>query len=139
MAVVDGEGIPLGLLVEAANKSEFKLAEPVLATIRVKGGRGKPKNRPQVLVGDKGYDSKDLRRELKRRGIKPVIPHRWHKDLKEAEEIKQYKQRWHVERTFAWLGNCKRLLVRFERLISMFLGLFYLSAALICLRKLVSG
>lgn len=71
MAVVDKEGIPLGLLVENANPAEVKLAEPTLATIRVQRKRGRPKTRPKELVADKGYDSDPFRRVLRKRGIKP--------------------------------------------------------------------
>jgi hypothetical protein len=37
-----------------------------------------------------------------------------------------YKERWKVERTFAWLGNCRRLLVRHERYLSTFRRAFVL-------------
>jgi transposase len=136
---VDGNGVPIGFLIESANVSEFKLAEPVLATIKIKGRRGKPKSRPKVMVGDKGYDSKVIRRALKRRGIRPCIPHRWHKNLTEKEDIEDYAKRWHVERTFAWIGNFRHLTLRYERKISSFLAFVTLVIGLICLGILVSG
>ncbi len=141
MAVVDGEGIPLGLLVESANPAEIKLAEPVLATIRVSGKKGRPKTRPKELVGDKGYDSDPFRKLLRSRGIKPCIPERRNRKLKRGRktDLSGYHERWHVERTFGWLESFRRLATRFERLLGMYLGLLYLAAALICLRRLVSG
>ena len=141
MAVVDGEGIPLGLLVANANPSEMKLAEPTLATIRVKGKKGRPKNRPRELVADKGYDSDPFRRALRERGIKPCIPLRKNRKVKPGRKVdlSSYKKRWHVERTFGWIESFRKLATRFERMVSVYYGLLYLAAALFCLRRLVSG
>jgi transposase len=141
MAVVDGEGIPLGLLVENANPSEIKLAEPTLATIRVSGKNGRPKTRPKELVADKGYDSDPFRRALRSRGIKPCIPLRKNRKVKRGRktDTSGYHDRWHVERTFGWLESFRRLATRFERLVNVYCGLLYLAAAIFCLRRLVSG
>jgi transposase len=141
MAVVDGEGIPLGLLVENANPSEIKLAELVLATVRVQGKNGRPKSRPKELVADKGYDSDPFRRMLRKRGIHPCIPLRKNRKVKRGRKtnISGYHERWHVERTFGWIESFRRLATRFERLLAVYYGLLYLAATLFCLRRLVSG
>jgi transposase len=44
-----------------------------------------------------------------------------------------YKERWKVERTFAWLGNFRRLLVRCERYLSTFRA-FLIAFVLVLLR-----
>ena len=75
MTVVDGNGLPIGLHVDSAQPHEITLAEPTLLTIHVPQPRGRPKTRPKELVADKAYDSADFRRKLRRRGIKPTIPH----------------------------------------------------------------
>lgn len=141
MAVVEGEGIPIGLLVESANPAEIKLAEPVLATIKVSGKKGRPRTRPKELVADKGYDSDPFRRALRKRGIKPCIPGRKNRKPKRGRkpDLSGYHERWHVERTFGWIESFRRLATRFERLVSMYLGLLYLAASIFCLRRLVSG
>ena len=53
MAVVDGNGLPIGLHVASAQPHEVTLAEPTLRTIRVPQKRGRPKTRPKELVADK--------------------------------------------------------------------------------------
>lgn len=133
MALVDGEGVPLGLLLDAANKSEFKLAEPTLNTIK------DLPHQPEVVVGDKGYDDKAFRRLIQDRGMRDCIPHRWHKDLQRLEDILEYLKRWHVERTFAWFNNFRHLTTRYERYLSTFSGFICLAASLIGMRKLVFG
>jgi transposase len=72
MLVVDVNGLPLGFHLDGANRAEVRLAEQTLDTIRV--ARPRPKQRPQKLVADRGYDSSVFRRALQRRGIRMCIP-----------------------------------------------------------------
>ncbi len=141
MAVVDAQGLPLGLLVASAQEAEVRLAEPTLATIRVPRRRGRPKTRPVSIVADKGYDSDRFREGLRRRGIRPCIPYRRGRRPKPGRKpnLAAYRQRWHIERTFARLGNFRRLLVRFEHSATVYRGFLYLAAALICTRRLTLG
>lgn len=55
------------------------LAAATLATVRVPHRRGRPRNRPRVLVADKGYDGKAFHQYLCRRGIRACIPRRQHR------------------------------------------------------------
>lgn len=139
MAVVDGRGLPLGLLVASAREAEVTLAEPTLATIRVPQHWGRPKTRPRQVVADKGYDSAGFRRRLRSRGIRPCIPYRRGRRPRPGPEpdLAGYRQRWRIERTFAWLGSFRRLLVRFESSAAVYRGLLFVAAASICLGRLV--
>ncbi len=47
-----------------------------------------------------------------------------------------YEERWKVERTFAWLGNFRRLLVRHERCLSTFRAFFLIAFILVSLKRL---
>ena len=75
MLVTEGNGIPIGLLIESATPHEVTLAQATLATVRVPQKRGRPKTRPKELVADKAYDSQKFRAWLRSRGIQPTIPH----------------------------------------------------------------
>ena len=74
--VVDAHGIPLAVLVSAANVHDSKM---MLATvdaiepIRAKT-RGRPRRRPHKLHADKGYDYRHLRLALRKRRIIPASP-----------------------------------------------------------------
>lgn len=140
MLVTDGEGIPLGAMVESAQKSEVKLAEATLATVRVPRPVGRPRTRPRQVVADKGYDSEALRRRLRERGIRPCIPRRRNATPRPGPkpDVSAYRDRWHVERTFAWLGNFRRLVVRWERSVHTYLA-FLLIACLILVLRVISG
>src|SRR5215211_4524142 len=139
MAVVDGHGTPLGLLVASAQQAEVRLAEPTLATIHVPQRRGRPKTRPRELVADKAYDSQAFRERLRCRGIRPCIPHRRGKRPRRGQkpDLAGYRERWHVERSFAWLGSFRRVLVRYERQVAVYQALVTLTAIVVCLRRAI--
>jgi len=77
---------------------------------------GKRRRRPKRLGLDKGYDCEDLRREVRRRGIVPNAPYRSNhvtvargRPPKDNHEKRYCRQRWKVERSFAWVNNYRRL------------------------------
>lgn len=49
MLVVDGSGVPLNLLTEAANISEYRLALPTIDGVNVASRPLHPKKRPKHL------------------------------------------------------------------------------------------
>ena len=140
MVVVDGQGVPLGNLLESASPAEVKLVEPTLETIAVpREGRGRPRKRPERLIYDRACDADPLRKRLARRGIDLICPHRKNRKrppLQDGRKLRRYKRRWKVERTFSWLGNFRRLVVRWERDIKMYRAFFHVACLLITLRKL---
>jgi len=140
MLVVDGQGVPLGGLLASAQQAEVKLAEATLDQVRVpRLGRGRPRKRPKEMVADRGYDSAALRTRLRGRGVRPCIPERRGKKPRPGRraDTAAYRHRWKVERAFAWLGNFRRLLVRHERVLSVYHGFFILACVLIVLNRLL--
>ena len=139
MLVVDGQGIPIGFHLDSAQRAEVRLVQSTLATIRVPQQRGRPKTRPKELVADKGYDSQALREWLRCRGIRPCIPRRRSKRPRRGRppDLTGYRERWKVERTFAWLGHYRRLLIRWERRLSVYEGFFTFVLMLVCINRLV--
>jgi transposase len=144
MLATDANGLPLGMLTVSAGVGEVRVAEATLATISVPQKKGKPKSRPRQLIADRGYDSRTLRQSLHARCIRPCIPPKQRpKNWKprQGRPIKQYteeyRQRWPVERTFAWLGHQRRLLVRHERKADNFHAFYTLACARIALVALL--
>lgn len=143
MVVVDGNGVPLGLHVDSAQPHEITLAQQTLDSIRVPRRRGRPKSRPKELVADRAYDSREFRKELRKRGIKPVIPtfeRRKRVKPKRGRPIKVgsgYRQRWIVERCFAWMDNCRRLVVRYDRDVHMYKAFCLLAIILWCVDRIM--
>jgi len=144
MLVTDGNGLPLGFYLESASPAEITLADATLGTVRVTSRNGQTKTRPQRLVADRGYASSDFRRSLQKRGIKVCIPAKkrpakWRKKLGRPwmtdKEI--YKQRFTVERSFAWMGNFRRLLIRWEHHLSVYRGFCLFALSLVCINRLL--
>lgn len=140
MLVTDGQGVPIGALLESAQKSEVGLAEPTLATVRVPRARGRPRTRPREVVADKGYDSDALRQRLRARGIRPCIPRRRNARPRPGPkpDLSDYRERWRVERTIAWLHNFRRLVVRWERCPHIYLAFLIIACIFITLQA-ISG
>jgi transposase len=139
MVVVDGQGVPVGGQVTTASTAEVKLAEPTLATIAVPDAHGQPQ-RPLRLILDRGYDSDPLREHLLAREILMICPHRRRRKLppfNDGRHLRRYRKRWIVERTIAWLGNYRRLTVRYDRRLESYRAFFHIACALITLRSFV--
>ncbi len=100
----------------------------------VRGKAGRPRRRPDRVTADRGYDYPRYRRLLRQRGIRPEIAR---KQTEHGSGLGRY--RWVVERTFAWLHQFKRLLVRYEQRAEMHQALLGLACSLVCLRRLTSG
>ncbi|MGA3211871.1 MAG: transposase [Terriglobales bacterium] len=76
MVLVDGEGVPLGVRLESASPGEVTLAEATLHEVRVPRPRGRPRQKPERVIADRGYDSDPLRERLAKRGIELIVPYR---------------------------------------------------------------
>ena len=140
MVVTDGNGLPIGLHLASARPHELTLARATLETVRVPRRRGRPRKRPREVVADRAYDSRAFREWLRKKGIRPTIPpiERRRKRPKRGRPVEVgpgYRERWRVERLFAWLGQYRRLVVRHERLLEVFRGFVLVAFILICLRQ----
>ena len=132
MALADASGLPLGVHAASASPHEVTLLEATLAASCAG-------ENPERLIGDRAYDSDPLDEALAERGIQMIAPHRRNrKKLKtqDGRKLSRYKRRWKMERLFAWLGNFRRLVVRYERKVKNFLGLVRLGCIVILLRYL---
>ena len=116
--LTESNGMPLANCTTAANGSEREQIIPLLDKVRLKTlKRGRPKKRVKVLAADKGYDSKEKRAALRKRGIRPQLPKRIYKTKKNrGRPIKISVPRFQQERCFAWYQRkYRRLVVRWER------------------------
>jgi transposase len=140
MVVVDGQGIPLGNHLDSASPGEAILLEKTITQIAVpRPGRGRPKQNPRRLIADKGYDSDPLRERLARKGIELICPYRSNnkaKKYQDGRKMRRYKRRYKVERKFSWLGNYRRLVVRWDRDITVYNAFFHIACLIITLRRL---
>jgi transposase len=142
MVAVDGRGVPLGNYLHSASPAEVKLAETTLATIRVARSHhaGRPRQKPPRVIADKAYDSDPLRKRLQKRGIELICPHKRNRvrpATQDGRALRRYRRRWIVERTNAWLGNFRRLVVRYDRSLTIYGAFFHIACFMIVLRRVV--
>jgi transposase len=107
--VTDTLGLMVGLVVHGADIQDRDGAVPVLASIRHRY--------PWLrhVFADGGYAGDKLKGRLRKMG-------RWTiQIIKRSDRAKGFEvlpRRWVVERTFAWLGRCRRLAKDFEKTIA---------------------
>jgi transposase len=131
MVLADGQGIPLGISVHSASPAEVTLVEETLSTVST--------GTPERLIADKAYDSAALRERLSDAGIEQITPHKSNRvqaRLQDGRALRRYKRRWKIERSIAWLGNFRRLLIRWERYPEIYRAFVHLACILITLRHL---
>jgi transposase len=132
--ITDANGIPLAITLTGGNRNDVTRLLPLIDGVGpVRGKRGRPRKHAQRVLADRGYDHDKYRRELRKRGIKPVIARR---NTEHGSGLG--KERWVVERTFAWLHNLRRLRTRYERSAELHLAFMLLGCAVVCQRKLTA-
>ena len=130
--LVDAGGIPLAWRLTGGNRNDCTQLIPLVERVPpVRGTVGRPRRRPERLTADRAYDHRPQRRALHTRGIKVEIARR-----KSAHGSGLGRYRWVVERTFAWLHQFKRLLVRYERRGDIHEAFLALGCCLVCYRRL---
>ena len=128
--MTDRNGIPLAIMLSAANVHDSNMFEPLLDAVpTLKNRHGRPTRRPKKLHADKGYDYVKCRAACTARRIKHRIARR---GIENSSHLG--KHRWVVERTFVWLYRFRRLLVRYERYASIHFVFLFLAAVLIAFR-----
>jgi hypothetical protein len=72
--LVDAAGVPLAVTLTGGNRNDITQLLPLVDGIAPLAGRvGRPRQRPDRIVADRGYDHTSYQRELWRRGVKPSI------------------------------------------------------------------
>src|SRR5438105_2808549 len=130
--LVDGNGTPLAVRITGANRNESLVAMPLLDDVPpIRQPRGGRRRRPKALYGDRQYGTPRNREGLKQRRIedhlaRPRTPH----------GSGLGKVRYVVERTLSWVGQARRLKIRYERLPAVHRAFHYLQLARICCKIL---
>jgi IS5 family transposase len=83
------------------------------------------------MLGDKAYDSAELREELDEQGTKPVIPNRSNRKQPFSFSKRLYKLRWCIESAFNRLKDFMPNRHAFDRLARNYLASVCHVAALV--------
>jgi len=104
MAICDRGGLPIAVHVASASPYEPHLVPATL------DARFLP-DLPWCLIGDRGYDSDGLDDLLMTQyGIEMIAANRRGRaKTQDGRPLRRAKRRWKIERLFAWLHNCRRV------------------------------
>ena len=128
----DANGVPLSFVVTSANTNDITQLLPLIQSIPpVRGKAGKPRQRPEKVQGDRGYDSEPHREALRKMGIKPILAKR-----KTEHGSGLGKTRWMIERTMAWLRQFRRLRMRYEKRADIHEAFVCIACIMICYNSL---
>ena len=123
-AVVDGEGLPLILLLTEGQMNDHKGAKLLFGALP----------NATVMIGDKGYDSDEFRDALASKGIDACIPPRKGRNTVHTVHTyckTLYKQRHKVECMFGKLKDWRRIATRYDRCARTYFSAICLAAAVI--------
>ncbi len=121
------------LLVTAGQRHEQIMFEALMEQGAVKRpGRGRPRQRPARVAGDKGYSSRTIRRYLHRRGIGVVIA-RQKRERRVRFDTAAYRKRNVVERLIGRLKQFRRVATRYEKRAVNYLAMLTIAAIVLWL------
>lgn len=130
--LVSRTGVPLVVRTAGANASDHRQLLPVLLAFPKVGGKpGRPKELPDELYADRGYDSEAARLLLRWLGVEPHIAKRGEPHGSGLGAV-----RWVVERTIGWVKGLRRMRVRYDRMAVVRDAWASLAASVVCFRIL---
>ena len=131
--LTEGHGVPIGLVVEGANRHDMKLVRATLESLV--GARPEPSaEQPQGLCLDKGYDYDEVRDIVREFGFTAHIRSRGEEAQDLKREAGKKARRWVVERSHSWLNRFRRLLIRWDKKPEHYIAFLHFACALIALR-----
>jgi len=114
--------------ITAANRNESLEAMNLVDDISpIQGQRGRPRRKPKALYGDRQYGTPRDRQGLKQRRIENHLARQ-----RAPHGSGLGKIRWVVERTFAWVGQARRLKIRYDKSPAIHRAFHFLQLAWIC-------
>jgi transposase len=145
--LVDGTGRPLVVVLTPGQAGDSPMLAALLAHLAVaRLGPGRPRTRPDALLGDKAYSSRAIRTLLRAKRVKAVIPqpsdqiaHRKRRGSAggrpPAFDPTLYKGRNVIERSFNDHKQWRGLATRYDKLAAVYRGGVVLRAITIWLRQ----
>ena len=110
---VNRQGIPFAVRTVGANRNDKTQLLPIIKEdYPAIGGRpGRPKEKPDQVIADAGYDSERVRNVLRCLGIEPLI-----RKTGSEHGSGLGKVRWVVERTIGWVKGLRRMRISYDRI-----------------------
>ena len=120
---MSGLGLPARLILTGGQESDVGQALPLIEGVPF-----------EVVIGDQGYDSKEVVAAIEKAGGEAVIPSRKNAAVPRATDWARYKDRNLVERFWSKVKQYRRVATRFEKKGRNFLAFVQVASIMILLR-----
>jgi transposase len=112
-ANTNANGWPLGLLITPGETHDAKVAVELTESVP---------QRPLARLGDKGYDTDDIRYADWSRGTLAMIPTKSTRKVQLTVDHALYSLRNRIERYFNKIKNARRVATRYDKLAASFMA-----------------
>ena len=110
-ARTNSEGLPIGVVITPGQAHDVTAFPALMQEIDCD---------PEQMLGDKGYDSEAVRREIEQRGGQAAIPSTATRKVQHAVDKVLYALRNRIERFFNRAKNSRRVATRYDKLMESF-------------------
>ncbi|GAA4005441.1 hypothetical protein GCM10022408_16490 [Hymenobacter fastidiosus] len=129
--LTEARGIPVGLVLEGANRHDMKLTESTLTSLPPAAEAARQAHLAgggeQGLCLDAGYDYTQVREIVAALGYTAHIRSRG--EEAQVKKAGQKARRWVVERTRSWLNRFRHLLIRWAKKPENYLAMLHFACA----------
>jgi len=121
--IVDSLGLPIVFELTEGQRNDCVVAPGLIERVR-----------PQCLLGDKAYDTNEIRRTLAAINAKPVLASNENRVLRMPLDKELYKARSEIECTFNLLKQFRRFATRYEKTLRNYSAVVAIACAFLWLR-----
>ena len=122
-----GLGLPATVLLTAGQEADVSHAAALLDAVPVAA-------EVEVVIADKGYDSKAVVAKVESRGAEAVIPTLSTRKVQRVIDKERYKDRNLAERFWQKVKQFRRVATRYEKTARNFLAFVHVASIMILLR-----
>ena len=122
--MVDGQGLPVRLLLTPGQASDKTTAPALLGGLRL----------ARNVIADRGYDAKSIVALIQAGGAKAHIPTQSNVKLRRSVDLALYRQRNLVERFFNKIKHFRRIATRYDKLAANYMAMVKLASIRVWLR-----
>jgi transposase len=120
---VNGLGLPVKLILTGGQEADINQGEKLLEGVPV-----------EIVIADKGYDSKKLVKTIEARGGEAVIPSISTRKEQRTYDKVLYKDRNLIERFWSKLKHYRRVATRYEKTARNFLAFIHVASIMVLMR-----
>lgn len=135
------DSLPVAVAMGPGNTHEGRRLIPVMESISVRHGKGRPRRKPKVLYADTKYNMPLNRFYLDGKHVRSQMPEPSTKKRRRGRPRAFDKSAYNhvrsmIERFNGWIKAFRRVATRFDRLPQVYMGFVHLACIMVYLRVL---